>query len=59
MRLCVSVGMRGKEGQSTPPSLSRMLCFAFIFKVVIIRYDQMAHDREIVHMITARADIQR
>ena len=29
--------------------------FAFIFKVVIIRYDKVARDREIVHMIITRA----
>ena len=31
--------------------LSRTLRFAFNFEVVIIRYDKMARDREIVHMI--------
>ena len=39
--------------------MSQTLRFAFIFEVVIIRYDQMARDREIVHMITAHANIQR
>ena len=29
---------------------------AFIFEVVIIRYDKVAHDREIVHMIITRAE---
>ena len=35
--------------------MSRTLCFAFIFEVVIIRYDKVARDREIVHMIITRA----
>ena len=35
--------------------LSRTLCFAFIFEVVIIRYDKAARDRGIVHMIVTCA----
>ena len=35
--------------------LSRTLRFAFIFEVVIIRYDKVARDRGIVHMIITRA----
>ena len=31
------------------------LRFAFIFEVVIIRYDKVARDRERVHMIITRA----
>ena len=37
--------------------LSRTLRFAFIFEVVIIRCDEMAHDRGIVHMITTHANV--
>ena len=36
-------------------TLSRTLHFAFIFEVVIIRYDNVAHDRGTVHMIVTRA----
>ena len=36
--------------------LSRTLCSTFIFKVVIIRYDKLACDRERVHMIITRAE---
>ena len=36
--------------------LSRTLRYAFIFEVIIIRYDNMARDRERVHMIIARAE---
>ena len=35
--------------------MSRTLRVAFIFEVVIIRYDKVARDREIVHMIITRA----
>ena len=35
--------------------MSRMLRVAFIFEVAIIRYDKVARDREIVHMIITRA----
>ena len=35
--------------------LSQTLVFAFIFEVVIIRYDKVARDRGIVHMIITRA----
>ena len=37
--------------------LSRTLCFAFIFEVVITRCDKMARDCGIVHMITTRANV--
>ena len=36
-------------------AVSRTLCVAFIFEVVIIRYDKVARDREIVHMTVTRA----
>ena len=35
--------------------VSRTLRVAFIFEVIIIRYDKEAHDRETVHMIITRA----
>ena len=34
--------------------MSRTLRFAFIFEVVIVRYDKPTRDREIVHMIVTR-----
>ena len=37
--------------------MSRTLRFVFIFEDVIIRYDKMAHDRGIVHMITTRVNV--
>ena len=37
--------------------MSWTLRSAFIFEVVIIRYDKMARDHGIVHMITTRADV--
>ena len=36
--------------------MSRTLHYAFIFEVVIIRYDNMARDCERVHMIATRAE---
>ena len=35
--------------------MSQTLRYAFIFEVVIIRYDNVARDRERVHMIIKRA----
>ena len=37
--------------------MSRTLRFAFTFEVVIIRYDKVARDREIVHMINTHTYI--
>ena len=41
---------------SSGSSLSRTLRFAFIFGVIIIRYDKVARDHGIVHMIVTRAN---
>ena len=42
---------------STPVEIVTDALFAFIFEVVIIRYDKVARDRGIVHMITTRTYI--